>query len=271
MGAWGSGPFDNDAAGDFADGVTVARIRKALDHIVRAKQPPEADEASAAVAAAECIAAARGHAPRAFPEDLGAKLPAWRKAFTAKDVSLARRALERVRKDSELADLWRESNAKGWLRALDDLAKHLAARPAALKAAAKPRRITVRVGDIAKVPLVDGSYAHGKVLHLATRWKGLILFGVYASREPVGPLCGMVSMGKWPITDGDWPLVGHADVTREEAASLQDKVQRTRIELDPPRVWVPEAEETQLSMAYSEAARNAVARKVGAPKGKPAR
>lgn len=121
MGAWGLLFDENDDAADwladFADAPNWAAIDEAFalddDYV-------EAPEASNAVAAAEIVAAAVGHAsPR-----LDGALKEWASKQT--DEGSARRdnaiqALKRVRDDSELCELWQESEEfEDWKKSIDE-------------------------------------------------------------------------------------------------------------------------------------------------------
>jgi hypothetical protein len=132
MGAWGHGSFDNDDAADWVyafekDGrAAVAQaLRNAAD--LSNEEYLEAPEASAAVAAAELVAAARDG-------DLSKLSEAARNAFVSHSryladedlVELARRAVERIQRQSELKELWEESeNSDDWAREMDHLATRL--------------------------------------------------------------------------------------------------------------------------------------------------
>src|SRR3979490_726956 len=114
MGAWGTGPFDNDEAADFAGGLDdlggAARadaVREALTRAAEQAEFLDADDAAVAVAAAALVAAQcpggdevdSVHGPREslpqLPDDVR---------------SLAAVALDRVlADDSELKELWEEA------------------------------------------------------------------------------------------------------------------------------------------------------------------
>ena len=130
MGAWGAGVFENDTAGDWADQFEgdappsiVAAALSALEH----SDDPEADACSVALAAAEVVAASRGHAARGLPDEIKDWLAKTR--FQADD-ELSRRAGEsvvRIAECSELRELW--DNASAWKRGLENLRARLQ-RPA---------------------------------------------------------------------------------------------------------------------------------------------
>jgi hypothetical protein len=120
MGAWGSGPFDNDTAADWAyELVDAASVDDALvvlkSALSAAAEMPEgeyldADLGSCAVAAASVVAAGAGHAAGDLPENIAEWLAAHGSAVPATLRLLASRALARTTSaNSELAELWSES------------------------------------------------------------------------------------------------------------------------------------------------------------------
>jgi hypothetical protein len=112
MGAWGEGALQNDAALDWliglgSKGVEALRKTLALAADTAADDYLDVDDGSAALVAAEMVAAAR-HSIR---DNLGKRVAAWLDAHaetvTADDEALAKRAVQRVlAKNSELASLW---------------------------------------------------------------------------------------------------------------------------------------------------------------------
>jgi Domain of unknown function (DUF4259) len=131
MGAWGHGSFENDDASGWvsefdADG--VGAVVSALEHVSQLGEDEylEAPEASVAIAAAEMVASARDGdlSGLSFEDD--------RKAFSKHQhaltgshlVELARRAIERILRQSELKDLWRdgvEPDRQSWFKGMDKL------------------------------------------------------------------------------------------------------------------------------------------------------
>jgi hypothetical protein len=133
MGAWGSGPFESDEALDFLDalseGPSWQHVRQAFSEALAADYL-ETTEASAAVAAVAIVVAARkgpaGLLDEQFVEDYGdlvGKLGPMPEDLLA----AARAALAKVKVNSELAELWAESDsADEWLAAIDALDRGLA-------------------------------------------------------------------------------------------------------------------------------------------------
>jgi hypothetical protein len=130
MGAWGTGPFENDDVLDWlpewedADDLTPARL--AVMEAVLADEYLEAPEASRAVAAAEIIAASRGAGSAALPEGVSQWLRAHPDAADADDADAAGRAIDRVLADnSELNELWDEAGDPTWAEGLRDIRDRL--------------------------------------------------------------------------------------------------------------------------------------------------
>lgn len=130
MGAWGAGSFENDDALDWLDDLE-SRGLAAVDEALRAAAEAEgayleAPDASTALAAAEVVATLRGRPPLDFPGEV----EAWAKLNAREPdralLELARAAVDRVRADSELKELWEESGADEWRAAVDDLLARLA-------------------------------------------------------------------------------------------------------------------------------------------------
>lgn len=142
MGAWGEGVFENDAAGDWLDQLVAsgkpAAIDKALSFAIKAKPGQlEADEACEALAGAEVVAAARGHRHADLPDDVKEWLATSGYAPTEATVALSVKAVERVRDESELAELWAEGDElAAWKRGTSSLLDRLS-KPAK---APKPRK-----------------------------------------------------------------------------------------------------------------------------------
>ena len=129
MGAWGTGTFENDDAMDFViillESDSLSPVEKVLRAVVDVEDYLEVDQGANGLAAAEVIAALRGH-----PGKLPSELEAWvTKIGTASDemVTLARRAVGRIMtENSELRDLWEETDEFSvWQAEVDDLLKRL--------------------------------------------------------------------------------------------------------------------------------------------------
>jgi len=130
VGAWGAGPFDNDDALDWlnefeAEGIQAAGAAIA-DVLALEGEYLEAPGASRAIAAAEVIAAASGRPAAKLPTDLTRWLEN-RDTFRSPELHQnAVAAIKRVMTESELRDLWADSNQLDiWESTLKDLLERL--------------------------------------------------------------------------------------------------------------------------------------------------
>ena len=117
MGAWGSGPFENDDAADWSDQLTDGGGPEVVSEALRAvlgTTAPRAHAASSAVGAAAIVAAGLGVSGVELPEDLSDWLAGIDAATWPPLAAEAVRALDRVLEDSELADLWGEGDDGVW-------------------------------------------------------------------------------------------------------------------------------------------------------------
>ncbi|XXX80885.1 DUF4259 domain-containing protein [Sorangium sp. So ce134] len=134
MGAWGHRPFENDGALDwvqrFLDG-GIDEITAALGAASAVDDATlEVDDACAALAAAEVVAAINGHPAGDLPEALVEHLSTSRCRPSEKRTTLAIRAAQRVATASELKDLFDEGGAHAaWHSTLGDLLTRLRAEP----------------------------------------------------------------------------------------------------------------------------------------------
>ncbi len=115
MGAWGTGAFDNDSAGDFADAVCegggVAVLRDAFDHVLEAgDEYLEAPTAEEAIAAAAIVARLKDGVPLPDEDRIEAWIARDQPVAGSDLIASARSALRRVMSDpSELLELWVEA------------------------------------------------------------------------------------------------------------------------------------------------------------------
>jgi hypothetical protein len=131
MGAWGSGPFDNDFAADWAYELEAAdgfgAVLTALTSVVGTSGFLDAFDGSIALAAAEVAAAARGRPTSSLPKTISAWVAQHSSELTGADEALALAAVDRVlAEDSELRELWAESSDSVWLDAAQELRHRLA-------------------------------------------------------------------------------------------------------------------------------------------------
>jgi hypothetical protein len=125
MSAWGSGSFENDDAADWVAHLSAVAPADLNAIFLQAADHPgylEAPQASVAVAAGEVVAALSGSPAPAVPSGIVEWTKKHPQASTAELRALAVRALERVRRNSEVKDLWMEADGlNDWTAAIQEL------------------------------------------------------------------------------------------------------------------------------------------------------
>ena len=132
-GAWDTGPFDNDDALDWVweleESSDLAVVKSALQAVVKSSSYIEAPTASAAIAAAEVVAALKGQPHDKLPEEVTSWADTRSLDGNEELVALARQVVERVQDpgSSELAQLWSDSDElrDSWLASLTELRQRL--------------------------------------------------------------------------------------------------------------------------------------------------
>src|SRR5688572_24347601 len=105
----------------------LASVTAALQ-AVNSQKYIEAPECSTALAAAEVIAALSGRPPELLPEEIVAWVRTNSVAVDKDLVSMALKAIHRIETDSELKELWEESDElASWLATLKNLKERLGA------------------------------------------------------------------------------------------------------------------------------------------------
>ena len=132
VGTWGTGSFENDFATDWFYSVEEAVdpgvvIASALDDALAEADHLELDCASAAVAGAELLASCAGEAADNLPDHIRPWVTEHPHQPHGVEIEQAVRAIERVRDESELRELWDEELGadNAWLGAVDDLIARL--------------------------------------------------------------------------------------------------------------------------------------------------
>lgn len=132
MGAWGHGSFENDDAADWLaefEAVGFGAVAAALERVTRLADDEylEAPEASMAIAAAEMVAAARAGDMAILPKNAQAAFVRHRSSLMSSPIrDLAHSAVQRVRRKSELKDLWDEAGqGDAWMKAMESLIQRL--------------------------------------------------------------------------------------------------------------------------------------------------
>ncbi|EEF62971.1 DUF4259 domain-containing protein [Pedosphaera parvula] len=131
MRAWDFGPFDNDTALDWLWGLEEASdtsvIAAAFERVTETgEEYLEAGECCEAIAAAEVVAALKGHPLAKLPERVKDWVDGHQDLEVQELVPTALAVRQRIRTKSELKELWDEGKgAPEWYESLDDLVRRL--------------------------------------------------------------------------------------------------------------------------------------------------
>ena len=124
MPGWGTGSFENEHAQHWLEQLSQLTPEGLSEMLQRAAEADYlgAAEGSAAIAAAEVVAAAAG----APTDPLPGKISDWIGRFdgspSARFIEVASQAVEKVRRSSELRDLWHQAEGLNeWSTSLRDL------------------------------------------------------------------------------------------------------------------------------------------------------
>ena len=133
MGAWATDSFANDDAldwlQDFVEQPAIEMLRDTLEHVTAldAGEYLEAPDCGEAIAAAEIVAALSGKPSTKLPDDLKTWLATDHGLNTTALRAIALAAIERITENSELQELWDESDSNAeWPAEMSDLARRLA-------------------------------------------------------------------------------------------------------------------------------------------------
>ncbi len=199
MGAWGSGPFENDSALDW-----VIELQRSADrefplgvlHRLAAAGPGDGREGEVGVAAAETIAASRGWPAESLPGGVRDWLERTGGLAEASAAELALRAIDAIEGEaSELRWLWDEVGDTEWRERMADLRERLAATAREVSLSPRPPEVQVRVGDVVQLLTSAGQAAY--VQFIGEDDRGLDLIRV---------LPGLFSVPPWG--DGLAALIG---------------------------------------------------------------
>jgi Domain of unknown function (DUF4259) len=131
MGTWGIASFENDAAGDWFLTVEEAPdpgavMAAAIDDALGAAEYLELDVCCEAIAAAELCACCAGQLPDRLPDRVQGWVQANPHGPHADEIAVAVEAVDRVRGESELRDLWEDAgDCPNWLAEVEDLVSRL--------------------------------------------------------------------------------------------------------------------------------------------------
>jgi len=126
---WGTGSFENEDAQNWLGQLSSLGMDDLKKIFVRAGGLDylEAPEASIVVAAAEVLAALRGAPSETLPREIADWIGTTKVSSDPELRELAARAVDNVRRNSELKDLWLEAEGLNeWSATLRDLQKRLA-------------------------------------------------------------------------------------------------------------------------------------------------
>ena len=130
MGVWGTGAFENDAAIEWSSDLAEADLTFVMDTLSSAQEVDDdeldVDLGCTAVAACEVIARLQGRAVRtgAMDELIDEWVRSHPTRLTADVVKLATNVLDRVSKESELAQMWRGDVT--WMSQVKELRRRVA-------------------------------------------------------------------------------------------------------------------------------------------------
>jgi hypothetical protein len=133
MGAWGFDSFDNDTACDWTaeleEAEDLAPVHEALDGVIENDEDYlDSDDACNAIAACEVLARLKGNWGKrdAYSEDVDRWVEAHPIAPDAEVIAKANTALDRILgEDSELRELWEETDFDAWKQCMDDLRRRV--------------------------------------------------------------------------------------------------------------------------------------------------
>jgi len=128
MPGWGTGSFENEEAQNFLAKLNSLGIDDLSPILARAADHDyvDAPASSVTIVVAEIVAAARGNPAEAVPSQIAQWIAQIEGSPSSQMSDLARRAVEKVRTNSELKDLWLEAEGLNeWSAVLRDLEKRL--------------------------------------------------------------------------------------------------------------------------------------------------
>jgi len=129
MAGWGTGSFENEHAQNWLAQLSRCTVEDLTEILRRANESDylEAPEASVVVAAAEVIAAASGTPSGVLPREISDWIAKIEGSPSTNLRGVAGQAIERVRRNSELRDLWQQAEGLNeWSAGLRDLEQRLA-------------------------------------------------------------------------------------------------------------------------------------------------
>ena len=129
--SWGVASFDNDTACDWFYTVEEAQdpgavMAAAMDDLLSAAEDIEVDQCREAIAAAELCASCAGQLAARLPDHILVWVQTHPHEPHGDEIELAVQAVNRIREESDLLDLWDETDdGQHWRAELDDLLARL--------------------------------------------------------------------------------------------------------------------------------------------------
>lgn len=129
MPGWGTGSFENEDAQNFLSALKSKEPAELKTLLARAAQSEDylsGQESSILIAAAEVVASAKGNPSENVPRQIAEFVEKNGGEPSGEMNELARKAVAKVRTNSELKDLWLEADGLNeWSAALHDLERRL--------------------------------------------------------------------------------------------------------------------------------------------------
>ena len=128
MPGWGTGNFENEDAQAFLTALASKQPIELKEILTRADEEDylAAADAGAAIAAAEVVASAKGSPAETPPQQIQDWISKIEGAPSDEMIELARRAVNKIRMNSELKDLWLQADGlNDWSASLRDLEQRL--------------------------------------------------------------------------------------------------------------------------------------------------
>ena len=208
MGAWGSGPFENDAALDWVRELKRSDDREFPLTVLRQLEAAAGiggREGEIGVAAAEVVAASRGWPSESLPDGVLDWLEHTGGSTEASAAELALRVVGAIEGEtSDLRALWDEGGGVEWRERMADLRERLEAPAREVSLPPRVPEIQVQVGDVAQLLTSAGQAAYVQFIGKAGQF-GFDLIRV---------LPGLFSLPPWggglaALIGGDTAFLSH--------------------------------------------------------------
>lgn len=131
MGAWGTKNFENDDALDWIAGLEedfdIELIKDAFGIVINSDgEYLEAPDCNNALAAAEIVAGLREYPCADLPDEVSKMIREHKQVVSPDLITMAVKVIKRIKVNSELKELWDESDSVAeWYQVIDDLETRL--------------------------------------------------------------------------------------------------------------------------------------------------